>query len=425
MRQQADQFVGPAVLQYVDRIALRGHRAARTEDVVARDVAGFVERAVVAGVEHHEARLCGQRLEVLEADDRLVALGLRVVVGLLFFEEGVGQVVFLLEILFGSLYVGFVAFAAFHIQGDHDLGLELAVLAFETVGLGRVTADVLFVGRTVLVEEHGIDLRAHQLVEHPVFHVIVHPEIELAQVSGLAGVGQREIFVDGNALVHPADQAVGVVSVAGVSHQIVELVDFAAFGDDFFQITGDSFVFVASELFGIADASRIEGRVEPLRRVAGEVEIEEQTVGRVAGDQLELQVRAVVVAVGGDRRLDHREILLVHLERRGQVLGIAHHGDRNVAHEDHAFERRAFGGFAHQRDELFAHLLGGQPVVAENVGRESVGLQGIAVGMNLGRRFVVGRLIDDDCERRRLFAAGLFDCDFGLQDEWQQQDDCQ
>lgn len=107
------------------------------------------------------------------------------------------------------------------------------------------------------------------------------------------------------------------------------------------------------------------------------------------------------------------------------MLGIAHHGDRNVAHEDHAFERRAFGGFAHQRDELFAHLLGGLPVVAENVGRESVGLQDIAVGMNLGRRFVVGRLIDDDCERRRLFAAGLFDCDFGLQDEWQQQDDCQ
>ena len=386
-----------------------------------------MERTVVAGVEHHETRLCGQRLEVLEADDRLVALGLRVVVRLrLFrFEEGVGQVVFLLEILFGALHVGFVALAAFHIQGDHDFGFELAVLAVETVGFRRITADVLFVGRTVLVEEHGIHLRAHQLVENPVFHVIVHPEIELAQVSGLAGVSQREIFVDGNALVHPADQTVGVVSVAGVGHQIVELVDFAAFGDDLFQIAGNPFVFVASELFGIADASRIEGRVEPLRRVAGEVEIGEQTVGRVAGDQLELQVRAVVVAVGGDRRLNHREIVLVHFERRGQVLGIAHHGDRNVAHEDHAFERRAFGGFAHQRDELFAHLLGGLPVVAENVGRESVGLQDIAVGMNLGRRFVVGRLIDDDCERRRLFAAGLFDCDFGLQDEWQQQDDCQ
>ena len=107
------------------------------------------------------------------------------------------------------------------------------------------------------------------------------------------------------------------------------------------------------------------------------------------------------------------------------MLSIAHHGDRNLAHEDHAFERRAFGCFAHQFDELRTHLLGGLPVVAENVGREPVGLQSIAVGVELRGGFVVGCLIDNDCERCRLLAAGLFDCNFGLQDERQQQDDCQ
>ena len=418
--EQAEQLVGPFVLQHVDRVALGCDAVALAEDVVAGHIARLVEGAVVAGVEDDESGVGMDLLKVFERDVH-VGLGDRIALG--FGSEGFGREDAAVEMIF---------LAGFRCE---FLGLLMAAAGFQTLvvaaqrtlefhdiflqAAGRVAAvDVLRLGGAVLAEHEHVGPGPLQLGEEIELHVRILPEI-VEVVAGRLLEGRREIFPEQQRLLPPDGQAVGVVAVAREEEEVVEGIAFFLHllvgGHHFLQIAAQNLLVVAGIVCRHEDAAGIPGRLHMLGTLFRQVVVEMPGIDRVAADEFEIQRRRVVVAVGGDRRFHAREGVLIHLEGRGHVLALAdaHHG--NVPDQDHALQR---GFLAGKRRDAGLHLLGRGPVARKDDGVQPFRYQLVAIGVHFGAAGVIGGFVDENGEG----PAGLGGFRGGAQRSCTQQD---
>ena len=392
-----------------------------------------MERAVVAGVEHHEVRLRVEALEVLQVDDDepSVFLGL-LGGGLSLFRSKVPDSPPLVEELrsyvevfaesvlkslgvLGNLLVahsGFLplgGFLAHNVVWARIPAPAVAVL-LRIVCRGflvRNLGDVLLVDASVLVEEDCVNFRPLELVEQAVLHIVLVTEIQLLEVAGRV-LDKLEVFLQGDTLVHPGDQTVAVVAVAGEGHDVVQCVLHLVGLHAFLEEGRDCLILVPAQFCRILDPGGIVGRIQMLGAVGLQVVVEEVCVHAVSSDIFEVEVEVIVEAVASHAGLVAVELVLVHLEGGGHVLGVAHHCDRNVADEHDTLHVLCL---LVEFLELVSQLHRVLPVASENVSGKAVCLSSIAIVIHLFLAGVEGGVVDNDHEGVALLYRRLLDLD--------------
>ena len=226
-----------------------------------------MERAVVAGVENHEAGLWCELVNLLQ--HKVVDILLRLwcwVVKLL--EELVGQAVLLLEILLRTWHIAILLAL---LTAEIVVNLLAQSLGTTLKALDRLLAiQMLLVGRAVLVENHHIHLAALNLVDDLLLG-ITHTEVELCEGGDVvARYDLWEHLLDSHALIHPRHQAVRVIGRTRIGHKVVEALITTTLCHYLTQITANLLILVATHLLGVDDTTRVERWVESLGRALGE-----------------------------------------------------------------------------------------------------------------------------------------------------------
>ena len=396
--EQSDVAVGPFVLQGVDRIALGDDAVARTEDVARGDAVVEVERAVVAGVEHHHPGVHRPIVEVFDMHVHCPA------------EQRIGRVQRIGELAprFGHAVIGdHFGLALFGVFASVEFAAQEQFDVFDRNVHARtvpVAVQVLHVGRAVVVAQGDIDAFAGHLLQQVGLHGPA--AFEVVETYGAAGAEKcGQLFAQRDLFPGPGFGSLGVVAVAAENEQVVQLVLFGMGLHYLAQVGTQQFVGIRAFAFGRLDAGRVDRRRDVLARFGRERIVEIERFVGVAAQELELQFRIVVIAVGGDRRIFPVAVLTA-LERRCEMLSVADHGNGDVADEHHAFEVRLR---LRHPDDLAAHAFGVLPLVDEQVGPQSVALHGGAVGVYLGGCGFITPAVDENGERRGAFHAGTDD----------------
>ena len=267
-----------------------------------------------------------------------------------------------------------------------------------------VSVQVLRVGSAVVVAQGDIDAFAGHLLQQVGLHGPA--AFEIIETHGAAGAEKcGQLFAQRDLLPGPGFGSLGVVAVDAENEQVVQLVLFGMGLHYLAQVGTQQFVGIRAFAFGRLDAGRVDRRRDVLARFGRERIVEIERFVGVAAQELELQFRIVVIAVGGDRRIFPVAVLTA-LERRCEMLSVADHGNGDIADEHHAFEVRLR---LRHPDDLAAHAFGVLPLVDEQVGPQSVALHGGAVGVYLGGCGFITPAVDENGERRGAFHAGTDD----------------
>ena len=226
----------------------------------------------------------------------------------------------------------------------------------------------------------------------------IKPSLEWQALSRVYRMGQvQNVLVCHLLCENTVDEAVRAI-LARKEEEVVEGIAFVLHllvrGHNLLQVAAQHGLVVARIVCRHEDAARIPGRLYVLGALFRQIVIEVSQ--RIAVEEFEVQRRRVVVAVGSDRRLDHREGVLVHLESRGHVLALPdpHHGD--VADEDHSFEGRFL---ARQRCDAGLHLFRRGPVAGEHQRIQPFGYQLVAVGIHFSLACGIGSIVDENGKR--------------------------
>ena len=162
--------------------------------------------------------------------------------------------------------------------------------------LSRELRNVLLVYGAVFVEEDGIHLRTLQLIKETVLHIILMTEVELLKVSG-AVLKEREILLNRNALVHPGNKTVTVVSVAGEGYYIVQNLRVFLSRHSLIKEARNSLVLISAKHLRILDSAGVVSWIEVLSAIRLKVVVEEIRIYRISCNELKLKVQVIIETV--------------------------------------------------------------------------------------------------------------------------------
>ena len=162
--------------------------------------------------------------------------------------------------------------------------------------LSRELRNVLLVYGAVFVEEDGIHLRTLQLIKETVLHIILMTEVELLKVSG-AVLKEREVLLNRNALIHPGNKTVTVVSVARKGHYIVQNLRVFLGRHSLLKEARNSLVLISAKHLRILDSAGVVSWIEVLSAIRLKVVVEEIRIYRISCNELKLKVQVIIETV--------------------------------------------------------------------------------------------------------------------------------